>query len=250
MRSLHAITPMEDLLKNIKTVCLMMLFACAAFASLASATVCDEWNVLEKEIRDGTIDRDSARKRIDELYGKLREYHEGEPGRVNHHFPLRGHGPDSIGGRGGNGYRPKGYDFYDGNRHGGHPAQDIFIRDPLRKGVDSRTGKPVEILAFENGIVTAVNDSWGSRDRVRGGIYVWTFNPASNRYCYYAHLAKTLVIPGDRVSAGSPIGFLGRTGKNAWQRRSPTHLHFMYLSHDDGAMRPVNPYTILLRSAR
>jgi len=228
----------------------MMLLVSAAFVAQAAALVCDEWNVLEKEIRDGTINRDSARKKIDELNRKLREGSGNESGRSGFHFPLRGYGPGSIGGRGGNGYRPGGYDFYDGNRHGGHPAQDVFIRDPARKGVDSRTGKPVDVLAFEDGIVTAVNESWGTGDRIRGGIYVWTFNPGSNRYCYYAHLAKTLVVPGDRVSAGSPIGVLGRTGKNAWPRRSPTHLHFMYLAHDDGEMKPVNPYAMLLRSAR
>lgn len=237
-------------MRNIKAVSLMMLLACFAFVSQAAAMVCDEWNVLEKEIRDGATNRDSARKKIDELNRKLREVYGSETGRSGFHFPLRGYGPSSIGGRGGNGYRPRGYDFYDGNRHGGHPAQDIFIHDPTGKGVDSRTGKPVEVLAFEDGIVTAVNDSWASGDRIRGGIYVWTFNPGSNRYCYYAHLAKTLVAPGARVSAGSPIGVLGRTGKNAWLRRSPTHLHFMYLSHDNGAMRPVNPYTMLIRSAK
>ena len=53
---------------------------------------------------------------------------------------------------------------------------------------------------------------------------------------------------GDIVEAGQAIGTLGRTGKNAYPKRSPTHLHFSCLSFDNGKMTPYNTYTDLLRA--
>ena len=56
-------------------------------------------------------------------------------------FHDRGYGPGSIGGVRGSGFRPKGYDFYDGNRHGGHPAHDIFVQDADQDALDDATGR-------------------------------------------------------------------------------------------------------------
>lgn len=208
----------------------------------AVASVCDDWNALDKEIRDNKIDRKEAKRKIIELDGQLLAEYSGKTGNSPFSFPVKGYGRKSAGERNGSDYKPSGYDFYDGNRHGGHPAHDLFIRDKKRIGLENATGKPAEIVAFADGVVIAVNPSWEYPSPIRGGIYIWVFNPGSNRYYYYAHLAKILVAPGDIVKAGDTIALLGRTGKNAWPKRSPTHLHFMCLSFDDGRMKPFNTY--------
>jgi murein DD-endopeptidase MepM/ murein hydrolase activator NlpD len=208
----------------------------------------DEWNTLERAIRDGTIPRDDARKDIVRLDGSLREGRKGKVVRSPFHFPVKRYGPDSIGGKHGSGFKPEGYDFYDGNRHGGHPAHDLFIRDTRGDGLDTGTGKPAEIVSFTDGVVIAVNPSWQHPSEIRGGVYIWIYDSTADRYYYYAHLAQALVAPGDRVRAGDTIALLGRTGKNAWSKRSPTHLHFMCLSFDEGRMVPHDTYRELLGS--
>jgi peptidoglycan LD-endopeptidase LytH len=216
----------------------------------AYASVCDDWNALEREIRDNGIARDAAREKIVRLDRELLEEYRGAITETGCHFPVNGYGAKASGGRNGNGYKPAGYNFYDGNRHGGHPAQDIFIRDRDRTGIDDKTGKPAEIAAFTGGVVVAVNPSWEYPSGIRGGIYIWIFNPAENRFYYYAHLQKALVAPGDMVKAGDTIAILGRTGKNARPKRSPTHLHFMCLTFANGRMTPVNTWRELAAASR
>jgi hypothetical protein len=217
-------------------------------ADPVSTSVDDEWNVLQRAVRDGTIPRDDARKEIIRLGGKLRESHAGKDVRLRFHFPVKGYGPAIIGGKHGSGFKPGAYDFYDGNRHVGHPAHDLFIRDTRVDGLDTGTGKPAEIVSFADGVVIGVNPTWEYPSGIRGGIYIWIYDPSGDRYYYYAHLAQALVVPGDIVKAGDTIALLGRTGKNAWPKRSPTHLHFMCLSFDEGRMTPHDTYHELLGS--
>lgn len=231
-----------------KYILLIMAVACLFQPSPAAASVCDEWDLLQREVRDGTLARQEAAKKIVELDGKLRKEFSGKVVPAPFRFPVKGYGAGCIGGNNGNGYRPDGYDFYQGNRHGGHPAHDIFINDPDGSGLDAATGKPAGIVAFSSGVVVAVNRSWEYPSKVRGGIYIWIYSPADQRYYYYAHLAGALVAPGALVKAGDPVGLLGRSGKNAWAKRSPTHLHFMCLSFDGGRMTPVDTYRELLGS--
>jgi len=213
-------------------------------------SVCDDWNDLEKTIRDNRIDRNAATRKIIELDRGLLKSYAGRTGSSPYHFPVKGYGPRSIGGRHGNDYQPAGYDFFAGNRHGGHPAHDLFIRDKRRSGLDNGTGKPAEIVAFADGVVIAVNPVWEYPSPVRGGRYIWIFDPQENRFYYYAHLEKVLAAPGDIVRAGDKIALLGRSGKNAWPKRSPTHLHFMCLSFNNGRMTPRNTFLDLLDTAR
>lgn len=226
----------------------VLLLAGLFLPAPATASACDEWDQLQREVRDRTIARQEAAKKIVGLEEKLRGEFAGKVAPSPFRFPVKGYGPDCIGGDDGSGYRPKGYDFYDGDHHGGHPAHDLFIKDPEGTGLDASTGKPAEITSFSSGVVVAVNRSWDYPSSVRGGIYIWIYSPADQRYYYYAHLSKALVAPGDVVKAGDPIGLLGRSGKNAWPKRSPTHLHFMCLSFDGGRMTPVNIYRELLGS--
>jgi peptidoglycan LD-endopeptidase LytH len=224
----------------------LIIFLVIISAIHSYALPCDDWNRLEKAIRDNGIERKRASGEIIRLDRELLGAYSGKAGHATYHFPVKGYGPECIGGRQGNGYTPSGYDFYDGNRHGGHPAHDLFIRDKSRSGLDSGTGRPAGIVAFTGGVVVGVNPTWKYPSEIRGGRYIWIFNPEENRFYYYAHLEKLLVALGDVVKAGDTIALLGRTGKNARPKRSPTHLHFMCLSFDNGRMTPHDTYRDLL----
>jgi len=52
---------------------------------------------------------------------------------------------------------------------------------------------------------------------------------------------------GQIVSRGNRLGTVGRTGLNAYPKRSPTHLHFTVHESIDGYPRPVNPYNDLMK---
>lgn len=233
-----------------KRIILLAVAVLLAVHEVAAASPCDDWNLLEKEIRDGRIDRTSAGNRIVQLHRLLLDTYGTAAADSAKVFPVAGYDYHAIGGRHGNDYRPAGYAFYQGNRHGGHPAHDIFVRDRNQDSLDDADGKPVTIVAFTGGVVIAVNPAWDYPSPIRGGKYVWIFSPAEERYYYYAHLSSVTVAPGQIVSAGDPVGTLGRTGKNAHPRRSPTHLHFMTLSFDNGRMLPRNPYRELVGAGR
>jgi hypothetical protein len=160
---------------------------------------------------------------------------------------LEGYGPRDIGGKGGSGYQVKGYDFFDGNRHKGHPGHDIFIRDRDQDSLDDVTGKPVHAISSSSGIVVSTHSGWEPYSPIRGGNYIWIFEPIKGRYYYYAHLAEVFVKVGQIVGRGERIGTVGRTGKNANPKRSPTHLHCSVHQSVEGDPHPVNPYGDLVR---
>ena len=164
-------------------------------------------------------------------------------------FPVRGYSPrSSIGGRG-RGYRPKDFDFFDSRVRKSHPAHDLFIRDKDNDGIDDVMCEPVDVLAFTSGVVLGIREDWTPASQWRGGNYVWIYNPCLNALLYYAHNSTVDVRPGQWVKAGDVLGKMGRTGFNAQQPRSTTHLHFMYLKiTDEGLPEPFNTYTQLLNS--
>ena len=145
------------------------------------------------------------------------------------------------------GIKSQGYDFFDGNRHKGHPGHDIFIRDRDQDGNDDSTGKPVNVISASSGIVVSVNLNWEPSSPIRGGNYIWIYEPSKSRYYYYAHLNEIFVKIGRIVSRGERIGTVGRTGKNAYPKRSPTHLHFTVHPLAEGYPRPVDPYRELVK---
>ncbi len=163
-------------------------------------------------------------------------------------FPLEGYGPSAIGGKKGSGYQTHGYDFFDGNQHKGHPGHDIFIRDKDRDGLDDIGKKSVNVISTSSGIVVSVNIDWTPSSPVRGGNYIWIFEQRTSRYYYYAHLQEVFVRIGQLVARWERIGTVGRTGKNAYPERSPTHLHFTVHQSTDGHLRPINPYRELVKS--
>lgn len=203
------------------------------------------WHLLYPKIRDRLIEKERAREAMRSLEISLKAiYRENgpvmeEPGLL---FPLMGYGTNAIGGRNGSGYRVNGYDFFDGNRHKGHPGHDLFIRDKDQNGLDDITGRPVLVLSASSGIVVSINLGWVPSSPIRGGNYVWTYNPLTNHYFYYAHLCHVFVGVGQIVSKGEPLGTVGRTGVNAYKKRSPTHLHFTVHESHDGYPKPVDPY--------
>ena len=161
-------------------------------------------------------------------------------------FPLKGYGPRAIGGKEGSGYQIQGYDFFDGNQHKGHPGHDIFIRDKNQDGLDDVTGRPVDVISVSSGMVVSVNLNWEPSSPIRGGNYIWIYEPIKSRYYYYAHLNEIFVNVGQIVSKGDRLGTVGRTGVKAYPKSSPTHLHFVVHQSIDGYPKPINPYLELV----
>jgi murein DD-endopeptidase MepM/ murein hydrolase activator NlpD len=208
------------------------------------------WEAFEREVRDGEISFQEGQEAIAAWAQRLaREFPEAHS-EMNLFFPLKGYSIKDVGGKNGDGYKPQGYRFLDGNRHLGHPAQDIFVRDRNQDGIDDLTGKPVGVLALTEGVVVSTFSEWKRTNpfrELRGGNYVWVYHPTLKALSYYAHLGRVFVRTGDRVRGGEALATLGRSGKNASLPRSPTHLHLMILS--SGTMEPLNPFP-LLRSSR
>ncbi len=231
-----------------RTLCFFLGFCLSSFplGRICGEEPTQEWNLLQALVRDNEISPQEAKEKIVEIHSRLLLlFGEGDRG-GNKAFPIKGGSWRDLGGRAGSGFVARGYDFFQGNRHGGHPAHDIFILDRNQDSLEDRTGKPVEVVAFLSGVVVGLNRNWKPGSNIRGGNYVWVFNPSRQLYCYYAHLQEVLVEVGQWVEAGQSLGTLGRSGKNAFPSRSPTHLHFMCLFYDDGRMSPYNPYQELL----
>jgi murein DD-endopeptidase MepM/ murein hydrolase activator NlpD len=209
------------------------------------------WHLLYLKIRDSEISKEEALTKLKSLEPLLKNHNikspKGKPeDRLG--FPLKGYGPSAIGGKGGSGYQPEGYDFFDGNRHKGHPGHDIFIRDKNQDGLDDVTGKPVEVISVSPGIVVSVNLNWEASSPIRGGNYIWVYDPIKSRYYYYAHLNEIFVSVGQIIAKADRLGTLGRTGVKAYPKRSPTHLHFVVHHSVAGYPKPINPYSELIRA--
>jgi peptidoglycan LD-endopeptidase LytH len=207
-----------------------------------------DWGRFVDSVRDQTIRKEEARKQFPAIFGELKEICRKYPFQrfSSWVFPLQGYGPRDIGA---GGFRPgirygsspvKGYDFYDGDRHGGHPAYDIFIHDRNQDALDDGTRKPVSVLAPADLLILSTNGHWEPQSKIRGGCYVWALDPLEDQIFYFAHLKDVQVQAGAFITAGSSIGAVGRTGTNAWPARSPTHLHFMVLVVKENTLVPLD----------
>lgn len=103
---------------------------------------------------------------------------------------------------------------------------DPFVHRPaLHSGLDFVAASGTEVQATAAGIVVSAgwNGGYGQMVEIRhaGGL--------STRY---AHMSAVLVEPGARVSAGTPVGRVGSTG-----RSTGPHLHY----ETRRAGKPVNP---------
>jgi murein DD-endopeptidase MepM/ murein hydrolase activator NlpD len=218
----------------------------------SSTNVCVEFDELNTKIRDGEISKKDAIEQIKILIPKIKKYFFDNGGKEYTYkewvFPLKGYGPSAIGGNNGSGYNASGYDYFDGNKHGGHPAHDIFINDRNQDGIDDYTGEPVDVLSMSSGVVVALEKEWSSNSDLKGGKYIWIYDTYSESLFYYAHNRKVVVNVGDIVKPGDKIAEVGRTGLNAYKKRSPTHLHFSLMPVKDGVVKPENPYEDLINA--
>jgi len=205
-----------------------------------------DWQGFERSVRDGKIATAEGAAALESWRIQLEKAFPPEGFGKDTFFPLADHGIGHIGGSNGEGYRPAGYRFLDGDAHKGHPAQDIFILDADRDGLEDRSGMHAKVLALADGVVLSTFGEWENRRELRGGNYVWIYHPALRIFSYCAHLDDLMVGVGDRVRGGEPIATLGRSGKNASLPRSPTHLHLMLLEAD--GMHPMDPYPLLLQA--
>jgi peptidoglycan LD-endopeptidase LytH len=209
----------------------------------------EEWRTFELQVRDQTIPRDSAVRHFKTIYSSLIRYSTGFSfsNQSEWVFPVEDCSVDDAGK---NSYRPdsyyggspiKGYDFFDGNRHGGHPAYDIFIRDRNRDCRDDRTGMSVGVIAPCDMLIVSTNVNWHEGSELRGGRYIWALAPQTGMLLYFAHLDSISVSAGEVVYTGQRMGTVGRTGKNAVLKTSATHLHMMVLQiANDDMITPVD----------
>ena len=230
---------------------------------------CQQFQTLYIEIRQQSVLPDSARARFSQVMAGLQRRFQIAPAYARPRpdslaqtttqptenspfmFPLRGYGPSAIGGSHGEGYRGSGFDLFDYAVRGSHPAQDIFIEDRNQDDLEDASGEPVAVLAMSSGLVLAIETGWQPGSEYRGGNWIWVYDPARNGLFYYAHNRAVFVTPGQWVASGERIAEVGRTGYNAFAKRSPTHLHLMYLQvRADGLPEPTNPYQWLLGAKR
>jgi murein DD-endopeptidase MepM/ murein hydrolase activator NlpD len=218
----------------------------------SASSACSAFNELNNRIRDGRIGKTAARTELStRLAGIRTEYYKRggkEYPSTRWVFPLAGYDAGAIDKGRSHGFVPGGYDFFSGNRHGGHPAYDIFIRDRNQDSRDDRTGNPVLVLSMTGGIVVALDRGWQRGSKLRGGNYIWVYDPANDLLVYYAHNEKLFVELGTIVTPGDRLAIVGRSGFNAAKRRSPTHLHFSMLRLKDGQPLPVRAYGELKRA--
>jgi murein DD-endopeptidase MepM/ murein hydrolase activator NlpD len=210
-----------------------------------------KFDQLNSRIRDLKLEKAKARQQVTQLLSLLKRYYFQQKNiklSVKKHFPVQGYSAKAIGGKNGSGYLPKGYNYYDGNNHKGHPAHDIFIQDQNQDCLDDRTRKPVNIISVSDGIVIATESGWKSGSKLRGGNYVWVYYPQEELLYYFAHNQTLFVKPGDLVRSGQILATMGKTGVNASKKRSPTHLHFMTLQvKQNGNLPPSDPYQVLVK---
>ncbi len=208
------------------------------------------FNRLNDKIRDQSISTEEAKKEIIRLIPQIKKYYAIPKTSTKYVFPVQGYTYKNIGGKNGNGYLESGYDYYKGNSHGGHAAQDIFIKDKNQDNIDDKTKMNVNVLSMSDGIVVAVADKWETNSNLKGGKYIWIYEPSTSNLFYYAHNDSVNVGIGSIVNAGNKIATVGRTGLNAYKKRSPTHLHISTLKVNEttGDVKPFNPYELLKKA--
>lgn len=214
-----------------------------------------DFNSFNENIRDGLIKQDSALLEIQELIPNIKTLYYKNGGKdfskLDWIFPVQGYDARAIGGNNGSGYVPDGYNYFDGNKHKGHPAHDIFIYDNNQDCIDDKTKESVNVMSMTGGIVVAYKSDWDKSSDLRGGKYIWIYDPFSNCLFYYAHNNSILVQLYQIVKPGTIIATIGRTGLNAYKKQSPTHLHIMQLQLDVNYFpRPINCYEDLMRISK
>jgi murein DD-endopeptidase MepM/ murein hydrolase activator NlpD len=107
----------------------------------------------------------------------------------------------------------------------GQRMDPLTGEDAYHAGVDISAPKGTEVDAAGDGVVI-----WAGRESGYGNEIV--IDHGSGLTTVYAHLSRVDVLPGQEVTAGTPIGAVGTTG-----RTTGPHLHYEVRLHDT----PVNP---------
>lgn len=220
-------------MKQTPTISVIKDSTVSAIKNKTQENPCYAFDALNTEIRDGKISQKEAQTAIKHLLPQIDNYYYENGGEnfatSQWAFPLKNYEISAVGGTNGNGYIAKGYNYFDGNKHTGHPAQDIFIRDKNQDCLEDTKQEYVSVLSVSGGIVVALETEWDTASSLRGGIYVWIYDPHTKSMLYYAHNSTLLVTIGEIVHPGQEIAKVGRTGLNAYKKRSPTHLHITWL---------------------
>lgn len=215
--------------------------------------LCLSFNTLNSLIRDGRISTGAARAELRAKLAAIHTEYYRHGGRdypaKEWIFPVAGYTAGAIDKGRNHGFVPNGYNYFSGNRHGGHPAYDIFIHDRNQDCLDDRDGAAIRVLSMTGGVVVALEKRWEQGSKLRGGKYIWIYDPGNQLLVYYAHNEKVFVEPGMIVRPGDLVATVGRSGFNAAKRRSPTHLHFSVLRVRDGVPVPLDIYQELRRAA-
>ena len=209
-------------------------------------TPSERFNTFNNLVRDGMVGRNDGIKNLNALLTELKKDYYRRGGkdfpRNGWIFPVQSYDAKSLSGASDNGFIVSGYDYFSGNRHGGHPSFDIFIRDRNQDGLDDLSGLPVKVLSLGGGQVVALESEWQQGSTLRGGNYIWLYDPGNELLVYYAHNGNLAVRLGDIVKPGQLLGTVGRSGLHAAMPRSPTHLHLTVLEIKDGRPSPLNVY--------
>src|SRR6185369_1152573 len=147
--------------------------------------LCKQFDAVNTLVRDRKIAKTIALKQLQRIMPAIQSVYNKTSGiaATEHYFvfPLKGYKPNVIGGSNGNGYVANGYDYFDGNKHAGHPAHDIFISDKNQDCVDDKTGNHVTVLSVDNGVVLSEVTTWDTASDLRGGKYIWIYEPMTKR---------------------------------------------------------------------
>jgi murein DD-endopeptidase MepM/ murein hydrolase activator NlpD len=238
----------------IKRLIYIIAFVCFASHQVQAQAqlkeICIRFDQFNTAVRDLKIKKAEAKTQFQKLISELKANSTQIQDNADWLFPLQGYNYKAIGGYKGNGYSDKGYSYFDGNKHAAHPAHDIFISDRNQDCIDDKTRQHVNILAVADGMVIACCNEWNEASDLRGGRYIWIYHPKQNLLTYYAHNRELFVSPGDVVKKGDKIAEMGRTGFNAFKKRSPTHLHFSSYQLVNNLPVAYNCYTQLVKTSK
>ncbi len=245
MRTKHQILSIKKIIYIFLPVFFHFFNTFSAQITDSLTAYCHQFDILNKDIRDGKIEKENAKKKFTFIIQKIQKYAGNTP-ETKAIFPLRGYTSKVIGGKNGEGYAAKFYDYFAGNKHGAHPAHDIFIYDLNQDSRDDNTKKPVDVLSIGEGVVVSLTETWEQGSDLRSGIAVVVYDTHRNGLFFYVHNSSLNVKLGQKVKAGDKIAEVGRTGKNAFAKRSPTHLHLMFLKINEKKLpAPENTFQLL-----
>jgi murein DD-endopeptidase MepM/ murein hydrolase activator NlpD len=213
-------------------------------------TACIHFDELNTKVRDGKIKKDEAKLKFQQVITAVRAAGSQIKDDDAWIFPIQSYTYHSAGGVNGDGYSDKSYSYFDGNKHLAHPAHDLFVNDRNQDCIDDKTHKPINILAVADGVVIACCNEWDVTSNLRGGQYIWLYHPRQNIITYYAHNRELFVKVGDVVKKGDKIAEMGRTGFNAYKKRSPTHVHFSAYHLVNNLPVAYNTYPDLAKTAK